>query len=29
VVDEHRARLAAHEATLVKLKEQLGRLGAR
>jgi len=29
VVDEHRARLAAHEATLVKLREQLGRLGAR
>ena len=29
VVDEHRTRLAAHEATLVKLKEQLGRLGAR
>jgi valyl-tRNA synthetase len=27
VVDEHRARLAAHEATLAKLKEQLGRLG--
>jgi valyl-tRNA synthetase len=27
VVDEHRARLAAFEATLVKLKEQLGRLG--
>jgi len=28
VVDEHRARLAAHEATLAKLKEQLGRFGA-
>jgi valyl-tRNA synthetase len=28
VVDEHRARLAAHEATLAKLREQLGRLSA-
>ena len=27
VVEEHRARLAAHQATLAKLKEQLGRLG--
>jgi valyl-tRNA synthetase len=29
VVEEHRARLAAHQATLSKLKEQLGRLGGR
>ena len=29
VVEEHRARLAAHQATLAKLKEQLGRLGGR
>jgi valyl-tRNA synthetase len=29
VVDEHRARLAALEATLAKLNEQLGRLGGR
>jgi valyl-tRNA synthetase len=28
VVDEHRARLAAHEATLAKLREQLARLRA-
>jgi len=27
VVEQERARLAAHEATLAKLKEQLGRLG--
>jgi valyl-tRNA synthetase len=27
VVEEHRARLASHQATLTKLKEQLGRLG--
>ena len=27
VVEEHRARLASHQATLAKLKEQLGRLG--
>src|SRR5687768_12326581 len=29
VVEEHRTRLAAHQATLSKLKEQLGRLGGR
>ena len=29
VVEEHRARLAAHQATLSKLREQLGRLGGR
>jgi valyl-tRNA synthetase len=28
VVDEHRGRLAEHEATLAKLREQLGRLSA-
>ena len=28
VVEEHRARLAEHEATLAKLREQLGRLSA-
>jgi valyl-tRNA synthetase len=27
VVEEYRARLASHQATLTKLKEQLGRLG--